>query len=464
MNEQVAEHLDTLLSDRDYEEMLLMREAFSEVEAVHAMILDQINAGADRLWKKDQYSTLEFYKELMDEKIYLDAMDKNITKWICEMIDYQSYWEALNYCELIAHSDKCLADVQAALIADAKKCMENYEYWAVDNLYYTMLDFDQDMEPLKKAIYEHACALLEQGDYEVAELYFELLGDYEDCAEKLEEIAFMEVVETLEDYIEYGWYYDAKWLVNSYSGEWYERLLEIYLSYCGDETFLTDLETALLERAAAVENGASYQELIDIENAYLSKYWNMPFYDEDLQDLVFNYLYALDDQEDDVYNYEKDYYDYYEFIYYFALSSASRYDVLDQLNTYCGFGSGNAQLEVLLGTGDNLRQWAYAWYDIHGLLSYYLWGWGPYEEDGVYYLDVYNYTEYTFSFAVYEQFYGEGDTLLTDYYEEYVSLESGETCRVVIAYPEDDVNYWYIDWDIYEIYYEGVLLGTTFAY
>ena len=197
---------------------------------------------------------------------------------------------------------------------------------------------------------------------------------------------------------------------------------------------------------------------LQIELEYLEKYRNMPFYDEALYALAWQYLYALDNQEQVVEYYFEEYYDYYQFWYAWYLADADRYAALDKLSEYYGFGEGKEQLESLLGTAESLRQWADAWYEIHACLSTQLWGLAPYEENGVYYLEVYNYTGYTFSFTVYEQFCDAEDTLLNEYEDTYVTVESGATCRVVIAHPGEGVSYWYIDWEIYDIYLDGVLL------
>ena len=179
----------------------------------------------------------------------------------------------------------------------------------------------------------------------------------------------------------------------------------------------------------------------------------MPFYDEYLQDLIMEYLYYLQELE-----YTLEYEDYYDFYYYWQHTTADCYTVLDLLNAHYGFGANDTRLQALLGISEALRYWTNAWYEIHNCLSWQLWEVAPYVEGDAYYLDLTNYTQYAFTVVFYQQFmcYEE---IVGEYQSEELTLQPDETIRVLIAVPDTDVEYWFMDWDIFNIYDGDTFLG-----
>lgn len=456
MDKKVKDHVADLLDDGDYYTLLDMCDELSGSEAVFALVLDEINASADDIWE-NSYMATELYNGLAADGIYLEAMDANVVKRLQQYLQEQMYWDAVYYYDMLGENETARKDAEAIYVAEANALMENGESWRIENMIYALYNNDIQIEQLNKAIYDHACTKMETEQYTIAGFYFELLldyvGDYEDCEEKLEELAFYEVVEELDRYMNYGWYSDARYILNSYSGEQFDILLEVFLKYCGDNTFIADLEAALLARLEAGEAGAGYEEMLEIEEGYLNKYQDMPFFDTYLQELMHDYMNGLDAQKEAVrYYYDYQYYNSYEFVYYWEVGAAERYAALEKLHENYGYGNSDERLQQVLGTSETVRYVAQVKYSISNCLSYYLWGVGPYYQDGVYYLDVYNYTDYTFSITIYQEFYGSGDTLLSQHQADYVNLQPGQWYQIVIDFPDNYGDYWYIDWVMYDVF------------
>lgn len=456
MDKKVKDHVADLLEQEDSYTLLNMYEEVRGSEAVVTLVLDEIDDSADDIWN-NSYMATEIYTALAEDGIYLEGMNANVLKKLQQFLQEQLYWDAGYYYDMLGENESARKDAEAIFVTEANALMDNGESWRVENMIYALYYEDIQLDSLNKAIYDHACIKMETEQYTTASFYFNLLldyvGDYEDCEEKLDELAFYEDVEELKRYMGYGWYSDAKHLLNSYTGEKYEKLLEVYLSYCGDSTFIADLEAALLARLEANEAGATYRELVEIEEGYLDKYQNMPFHDTYLQELMYDYMNGLDAQMEAVrYYYDYQYYNSYEFVYYWEVGAAERYAALEKLHENYGYGNSDERLQKVLGTSESVRYLAQAKYSISNCLSYYLWGVGPYQQDGVYYLDVYNYTDYTFSITIYESFYGSGDTLLSEHQADYVNLQPGQWYQIVIDFPDNYGDYWYIDWVMYDIF------------
>lgn len=500
MDKRMQEHVEELTDNGDYDALIEISEEFAAVESVQAMaleaigvyidneidetvrygycddllemyyacednkalqdmILEKIEGSVDRMWEDSYWTALNLYTQLVQDDVYMEAMDEKIAAYISDQIQSWDYYSGFSYIFLITHNQAAMDEVDKAIVAFANSCLEQGYYWDVRQVYNLMDEYSLNRDALSQAIYEFACQRMEQEDYSSAEDFFELLGEYSDSAEKLDQIAFAQVVSTMRRYMDYGWYSDARYLINSYEGEKQQALIDVFLEYSADNTVLADLEAALLARLAVSEAGGSMLEVVAAEWEYIQKYQYMPFYDTNLEELFRTYWSALDQQES-VASYYLDYgwYDYYEATYHWNLAAATRYEIMDLLHEQYGFANAHPELLEQQGRADQLRQWTEAWYYIHGCLSYYLWDVSPYEQDGVYYLDLYNYTDYTFSIVVGEEFHDYSDELLGEYTGEYLSIAPGQTVQVVVGYPQDFYGYWYIDWNIYDIYYNGVLL------
>lgn len=462
MDKRAEKHLEDLLENEDYEQLVVMRREYTQREALHEQILEALEEAAEDLWDYSRNDTLNLYTMLLEEDICLEGVENNVLSLMDSYIAEAWYHDALGYYSYIAHSDRCVKHVQQSLLAQVQTAMAANDQWSVEYLLEAMTLYTLDGEPIQQAVYDYACQQMELENYDEAYDYFSMLGEYKDSADKRYELEILNSIATLERYVENGWYYDAKYLVDSFTGEAYERLLAAYLAHCGDLTYIADLEAALLARLKlADEDGASYTQLLETEYAYLEKYQSMPFYDSRLEELADSYYEALGDQHRALtYYVDYEYYDYYEFYYYWDLAACDRYAVLDLLNAEYGFGGEDAQLQSLLGIAEGRRQYVEGWYAAHNCLAYYLWNNVPYYENGTYYLDVYNYTDYTFDIAVYQDYYTWDDEWLHSFECKIVSMEPGEMVKVQIDYPVDeDVDHWYIDWEIYNIYYQGKLLG-----
>lgn len=449
-----------MLEDGKIEDAIEVHQELGDYKDLAAEICAAAQEQCKKLLKKESYSKVEkLYAAVEGYPDALTEMDQLLEKHLKDLLKDGAF-------ETVLEAYDAFEDNEAATETIEKKlgeAMAEYLEKDMDSaaaLYRTLQENDLEPEPVNGAIYDYACGLMENGEYDAAQGFFELLDGYRDSTEKLQEIQFAWAMTDLKEYISYGWYDDAEALVNSWDGEEHQKLLEIYLAACGDSTFLADLEDALLARIAMALESDNYLEVANLEWEMLEKYQRMPFYDDRLGELAAEYLDALYEQRYAAdYWYAYEYADYYEFIYSFQYYAGERYAVLDQLKQEYGFNPSSADIQGLFGIGENMKAYYNAWYEIHLNLEDYLWGIAPYKNaDGQYCLDVYNYTDYTFSIYVTQSFHDSNDNVLAEYDAEYLNVEPYSEFQVIIGHPGSGVDYWYIDWEIYDIYLNGVLI------
>ena len=93
---------------------------------------------------------------------------------------------------------------------------------------------DVELEPVSRAIYDHACRLTEQGLYEEAAQFFYILRDREDPF-YYSDTCFMLLQLTMRNYLQEDKYAEAEALIAGYTGERREILQAIYQEYCREK-------------------------------------------------------------------------------------------------------------------------------------------------------------------------------------------------------------------------------------
>ena len=457
LNQPVRAYAETALLDYDAETVVSLWESFAQDENLRALLQDQIAASAPAMFEESSGDYMYFYQLLMEEDIRLDALDACVAEYLCRNIRERDYTDVYTYYHILPQDSAAMEQVYEAFVDNAKDFLDQNNYAYVMEMYSWMQSFDAKIEDVSQQIYDHACVMLEQQQYGSAQDYFYLLSNNNDPWYR-EDADYMYKLSLLQYYIANRWFEDARYLVDRYAGETHEKLLAALMEHCGDQTAIADLEAAILARLALEETDASDQMLLDAEWEILHKYRDMYFYDQNLWNLMMDYMDALDHQSAalDFNLGSAAYYDYY---FHWYLAEAERCQILDRLHQEYGFGKDSEQLQSMLGIGDYIEQWIYAWDEIHTCLEYALWNVAPYQEGNRYYLDVYNYTDYTFSFQVYQQFCDESGNILADYLPDAFTLAPGESMQMLIAYPAGSVAYWFIDWNIFDIYLGDEWLG-----
>lgn len=400
------------------------------------------------------------------------------------LLEEGKYEEAVALLEEISDY-KDAADIaeewqgQLDAYAAAEELLVNGEYDAAEAAFRELEDFRDSDEfvqhiiPYEKAMYLYSCAangdssglslILEPGSaysddpyviaqmlYNAAADIFASLGDYQDAADMQADCYCQIGLLLLEQELWAG----VEGYLEQLDGNAYQTLWDAYMDCCADEDFLAALQEVLAERTAMAEDDSTtYWDLVEVEYTYLSDFYEMHFYDEELEALFQEYMdgvdqqYAALDQNGNVTNW----------VYWFA-GGARRCDVIDTLILEHGFLENEQDLQNdYLGLG--ATYWACA--AIEEVLGEQLLGVAPYwdEEAELYYLPFENTSGYGFTLILYLEFHSEGECV---YMPETQTLEIPQDAsgNIYLEFPADDVVWdsWYVFWDYYDIMLDGSLI------
>ena len=418
-------------------------------EKISQRFVDLLNA--------DDYHADSLYYALEDSGIHIDAVYAAIYDRACTLMENGEYYDAQSIFELLGEYQDSVQKIEEIELALA---MEDMNYYLEQGWYSSALNvvnryegdvYDQLLALCNAAIYEGACTLMENEEYDDALDAFELLGDYEDAQEKVQQAQIAIASADIEYYMAQGWSSSAMNVVNRYEGEVYDQLLALYISFCGDGTVIADLEAAVAARMELEKQETiDYQAILDAELVYLEKYKNMPFYDSTLGDLVDDYLDALSDQQYYLNWYSADWY----MPYYWGKLDATRYEALTALGESYGYAAENADLQAVLGTSETVTAYWEAWYSIYNDLRYDL----NYQTDDAHHLIYTNDTGYTFSLRLHVSYTDSEDTELSSEDADYTAIAQEGSFDFIMTVPEG-ASYWTATWEIYDIYEGENFLG-----
>lgn len=187
--------------------------------------------------------------------------------------------------------------------------------------------------------YKKAEEFYSSADYSSAlEIYSEL-GDYKDSGDK----AIICKYNIAEDYYNKEKYKEAKSVyeeLGDYKDSKDKTLeceKEINLSSKADKAFLSDIEASILNRMKHKDSD-DLTSLVNTELAYLEKYKDAEFYDQNLKELAKDYIEGLNTQKD---SFKEEYESDEDLKWQRGL--VQRYEVLNKLYDEYGFLSDNAE-------------------------------------------------------------------------------------------------------------------------
>ena len=234
MDQQLSDHAGVLLKDFHFQHVLSMCKAFRERESTCGIILEKIDTCAADLWAESYIDCAVFQQELAAEGFYVEALDRCIFDYICQNVEIQDYTDASTYFRLLAHNEQITAQMHAFLIKKMESYLQNSDWEAVTNMVSFLGYVDVELEPVSRAIYDHACRLTEQGLYEEAAQFFYILRDREDPF-YYSDTCFMLLQLKMRNYLQEGKYTEAEALIAGYTGERREILQAIYQEYCSEK-------------------------------------------------------------------------------------------------------------------------------------------------------------------------------------------------------------------------------------
>jgi len=375
-----------------------------------------------------------------------------------------NYNKGLDYLDSgdYANAQKCLEN--AGDYSDAKdtlKDLKNFrkaldkleehdfekaeEYFNKVKRFLNSKEYIESIIPYEKALYLMECADNEVeegyellygytpetlGTYEKAELYkaaasqFEDLGDYSDAKKKKNECYYKAGVMYI---AEENWY-TVESYIDMMDEDQKQTLIDTYMESCADQKFLTSLKQALKERSELVASGGTREQIVAAEKALLEELPNAHFYDDELQDLCYNYVYALISNEE--YSLRTSNPEYW-----WLQGGIMRHEVLDTLNEKYGFLNDDEALKKeYIGTKYRLEV-AYALYDELDYMSVY----HDYEKEQ-YYTEITNPTDYTVKLTIKFEFIMSGEVVHTVNLP-VTEFAANETKTLYFDLP-DDLYYW----------------------
>ena len=319
------------------------------------------------------------------------------------------------------------------------------EYFSKVKRFLNSKEYIESIIPYEKALYFMQCADNEDeegyealygytpdefGTYEKKELYnsaaslFEDLEDYGDAKQKKNECYYKAGVMYI---AEENWY-TVESYIDMMDEDQKQTLIDTYMESCADQKFLTALKQALKERSELVASGGTREQIVAAEKALLEELPNAHFYDDELQDLCYDYVYALTSYEE--YSIRSSNPEYW-----WLQGGIQRHEVLDTLNEKYDFLNDDETLKKeYIGTKYRLEV-AYELYDeLNYILVYH-----DYDKDQCY-IEITNPTDYKVKLTFKFEFIMSGEVAHTTTLPE-TEFAAGETKTIYFDVPED-IYYW----------------------
>ncbi len=360
--------------------------------------------------------------------------------------DYEGALEAFEALEDYADSKEQAEELESLQEQYdlAMDHMENEEYTAALDILNELGDYRDSEElatyelPYKLAWISYMEAYTVDG-YLTAISQFEDLGDYDNSQEMVStcylyicEICLNEGnVDTAMEYAEF---------LNDEDAVRFQELLD---NMSADAQVLEALENALRARLDLSETTDDWSLLVEAEWEYLEDFLDAEYDDAQLEELMDIYLEGLTYQEEYL---EGNSYAYYMYGWYYGAYCRSY--AIEKLHDEYGFLADSDLAEAYVGLSDLF----YACFEIEYELEDQLWGISPSEDSDGYYLTFTNNTDYSYDIYLLQR-YGEGSSFVGPEYEHTFSIDSYETIRIPLEFPEDVYfDQWFIDWSFYNIY------------
>ena len=246
--------------------------------------------------------------------------------------------------------------------------------------------------------------------------------------------------------------------LKNYGAEALAAELEAYIdSFYADAKFLDMLKAALEERKQLSDSGNQIpSELLAAELEMIEQLQNMTWRDYNLQDIFSNFRHgvlqqkgAMSEDGQIVENVQE----WYAGAYY-------RCYAIEYLNANYSFLEDEPALKALYVGASKMYD---AYYSIEGNLNSYLLGYSPdydYEAER-YYLQLYNYTGYTYTLQIGIAFYNQDGEQVEYFDGEILTVPADDYVMIWLTLPAEDVEWstWHIYWAFGEVYENGELLS-----
>ena len=457
---QLREHVFQIVEGLDVNRFPAVCNALDEHAVLFDVVIEGMKQGTSKLIEESYPDLMIYYQELRDAQFHLEELDACILDFFWSNLKPDAekiYGHFDHYLPILYHCPSCKAKLEQMVYDKIAYFLEMGEY--EDAYFYCgMMDYwDMEWEPSFDMLKECAYDLFEQGNYVDAKYLLQQLRDsqlpiYDEDAQLTYRLSVMYI------YMETYQYAEAKAWAMSFFGETQEKLLEVLQQYTADGKAMADLETAVLKRMEMEAAGADKLEILDWELELLRSYHSSYFEDENLKQLVVDYLDAVTRQRKFLL-WDQESRERYDIYYHWHLQEANRRLTLDTLHRDYGFGAENAELLALLGTGEGLKAWITAWKQIHDSLSDQLWDVMPYENQDESCLDFIGNTDYGFTLSCRVYRCDASGNLLEEVALEPVTVRPGEAYRLSLGMAVEEKDNLVIHWEITNISLNGQPIG-----
>lgn len=302
--------------------------------------------------------------------------------------------------------------------------------------------------------YQDAVVKMEQGDYQAALSIFDSISNYKDASGKADECRY----ELGSDAIASGeWDTAINYLTNldyKNSPDLLAQAMDAKgMSENADNDFLSALESAVTDRINSVNNeNYDNKTIVNAELAYVEKYTDATFYDENLKSLAEKYIDGLNTQKDALRNGESS-----ELQIEWQRGIVSRYEVLRDLYEQYDFLSNNTDfVAIYVSSCDDQKALLNAYEaldaDIEKQMSADDFQW--FIRGNEVYWTLKNNTDYTFSTTFNIALYGADDVRFDESIDNIENIPSGSSYTVsfYVGSPNRISSF---DWSNY---YDAVIL------
>ena len=340
---QLKDHVQKLVQEREAKDLIEACRALQENEALFPVVEKGLQEGVDGLYQDSVREFMIFFQELVAENFTLEKLDAYVLNYIRERLEAGAFDDAGDYYHLLDHCQTCVAERDRLYEEKFIQLMEAGDYQIADYFHGKIRNLGMDDTLMAQMLLTYALEHLDQGDYVTAQ---QLLYVLRDCKHPLFSLdaQFALRLATLYVYMEEGDFAEAEKWARSFAGDTREKLLEALLQHTADGLLIPAMEDALRTRLDLEAAGTPRREMLDKELELLRLNRNVYFVDDDLKQLLMDYLDAVDGQRKTTYWEQNG-----EAEAYWQQMEQKRLATLRTLARDYGFGEGDERLQALLG-------------------------------------------------------------------------------------------------------------------
>lgn len=345
---QLKDHMIAAVKEKDAKRIAPIYHAFLQHKELLAVAHDALMEGVNAIWADPSDGDFPMlYQDMVQEGLYLEELDAYCMEKAQDALQRFDQSDGLFWISLLSYSEAHMEKLQSFADELTNTFLEQGEYEKAQMLFSDLEYVGLKRENAAAMFLEAAYALMDRGEYAPArdllqELQITKQPIFDLQAQFTLRLAFQHI------YIENGQFAEAEKYAKSFAGDTRQKLMEVLLQYTADGKLIAAMEAAVLNRMDMEAAGTAWKEILDKELELLRPYRNSYFVDEDMKQLLVDYMDAVDGQRKTLY-WEQN----AEAEAYWQQMEDKRLATLQTLARDYGFGEGNENLQTLLDQYQN---------------------------------------------------------------------------------------------------------------